>query len=191
MQVIAVQCFSSSIGQAEEVADGVEQGMGVLPRRVGGGRAEGGAGVVEELVLEPLRRVGDRSRLRLAQVGAARRRGLQLALADRRRRSRRAGGAGRRRGAGAGGPPGRRSVSRSMIDQGRVDPLLPPRRGSASAWPQVIDVVEHHLLEIADPRVEVAGDGDVEDQGQAIASGALDAGVLLVGRRSARRRRWC
>ncbi len=40
---------------------------------------------------------------------------------------------------------------------------------------QVVDVVEQDLVEVADGRVEVAGDGDVEDQGQAVASGALDA----------------
>ena len=40
--------------------DRVEQGVGVLVGRLGGGRAEGGAGVVEELVLDAGDQVGDR-----------------------------------------------------------------------------------------------------------------------------------
>ncbi len=52
--------------------------------------------------------------------------------------------------------------------QRRVDPFLPLEPVLLGLGAEVIDVIEHHLIELADPRVEVAGDGDVEDQGQAV-----------------------
>ena len=55
----------------------------------------------------------------------------------------------------------------------RVQPVL------LGLGPQVVDVVEHHLVELADPRVEVAGNRDVEDQGQPVPPRALNADVLL------------
>ena len=58
------------VAQAEEVADGVEDRVGVVVVRLGGGRADGGAGVVEELVLEPHHRVRDRLAVGVAQVAA-------------------------------------------------------------------------------------------------------------------------
>ena len=63
-----------------------------------------------------------------------------------------------------------------MIRQRRIDPLLAPAEVLLGLGAQVVDVIEHHLVEVADPGVEVAGDGDVQDQGQAIAAGALDRG---------------
>ena len=56
---------------------------------------------------------------------------------------------------------------------------------------QVVDVVEHHLVQVADPRVEVAGDGDVEDQGQPVAAGALNALTYCSSVTIGSRRRWC
>ncbi len=55
-----------------------------------------------------------------------------------------------------------------------VDPLLPLEPVLLGLGAEVVDVVEHHLVEVADPRVEVAGDGDVQDQGQPVPPGALD-----------------
>ena len=49
----------------------------------GGGRAEGGSGLVEELILEPLGHMGDGRFLRLAEVGAGVVKGQNLAPADR------------------------------------------------------------------------------------------------------------
>ena len=46
---------------------------------------------------------------------------------------------------------------------------------------EVVDVVEHHLLQLADPRVEVARDGEVEDQRQAVAAALLDPRVAVDG----------
>ncbi len=47
------------IAQAEQVADGGEDGVGMVVMRFGDGRADGGAGVVEKLVLESHGHVGD------------------------------------------------------------------------------------------------------------------------------------
>ena len=70
-QVLELEGRRSRIGQAEEVPDGVQERVRVLVGRwLGGGRAQGGAGVVEELVLKPLREVGDRGALLGGQVGA-------------------------------------------------------------------------------------------------------------------------
>ena len=44
---------------------------------------------------------------------------------------------------------------------------------------KVVHVIEGHLVEVADPGVEVARDGNVEDQRQAVAARALNADVLL------------
>ena len=62
-----------------------------------------------------------------------------------------------------------------------VDPFLPPEPVLLGLGTEVIHVVEHHLVEVADPRVEVAGDGDVQDQRQAVPAGSLDPDVLLQG----------
>ena len=68
-----------------------------------------------------------------------------------------------------------------MITRAGSTPFWRPLAVLLGLGPEVVDVVEHHLVEVADPGVEVAGDGDVEDQGQPVAPGALDAGVLVVG----------
>ena len=41
---------------------------------------------------------------------------------------------------------------------------------------EVVDVVEHHLIERADPGLEVPGHGDVQNQGQAVAAGRAGRG---------------
>ena len=54
---------------------------------------------------------------------------------------------------------------------GPFEPLAAVREVPLGLGAEVADVVEHHLLELADPGVEVAGDGDVEDQEGAVAAG--------------------
>ena len=56
------------------------------------------------------------------------------------------------------------AASRSMIDRALVEPLATVREVLLDLGAEVVDVVEHHLLQLADPRVEVARDGDVDDQ---------------------------
>ena len=63
--------------------------------------------------------------------------------------------------------------------QCRVDPFLPLEPVLLGLGPQVVDVVERDLVEVADSGVEVAGDGDVQDQGEAIPPRALDTDILL------------
>src|SRR3954464_16094658 len=58
------------VAEAEEVADGGEDGGGVGVVGLGGGRADRGAGVVEELVLEAGGHVGDGLAVGGAQGGA-------------------------------------------------------------------------------------------------------------------------
>ena len=57
------------VAQAEEVADGGEDGVGMAVMRFGDGRADGGAGVVKELILEPHRHVGNGLAVGFAEVG--------------------------------------------------------------------------------------------------------------------------
>ena len=61
--------------------------------------------------------------------------------------------------------------------QGGIDPLLPLPAVLLGLGAEVVDVVEHHLVERPDRLVEVARDGDVEDQGQAVPPGLLDPGI--------------
>src|SRR4051812_45749817 len=70
------------VAQAEEVADGVEDRMGLVVVGLVQGGADGGAGVVEELVLEPRGHVGDRLAVGLGEARAGGEEGGQLALAD-------------------------------------------------------------------------------------------------------------
>ena len=70
------------VAQAEEVANGGEDGVGMVVVRFGHGRADGGAGVVEELILEPHRHVGYGLAVGFAQVGVGGEEGGQLALAE-------------------------------------------------------------------------------------------------------------
>ena len=70
------------VTKAEEVADGGEDGMRVGVVRLGDGRADGGAGVVEELVLEAGGHVGNGLAVSRAEVGAIGKQGGELALAN-------------------------------------------------------------------------------------------------------------
>src|SRR5208337_92969 len=70
------------VTQAEEVANGGEDGVGMVVMKFGDGRADGGAGVVEELILEPHRHVGNGLAVGFAQVGVGGEEGGQLALAE-------------------------------------------------------------------------------------------------------------
>src|SRR3954447_5401615 len=73
----------SEVRQAEEVAEGVEQGVGVLLGGCGGGRAERGPGGVQELGLEPPEAVRDRLAVGRGEVRAGLEERLELALEDR------------------------------------------------------------------------------------------------------------
>ena len=67
------------VGQAEEAADDVEQGIGTGGVFGGRGRAEGTPRVVEELVAEPRHGVGDRRSLRVGQFGPGDEEAVELA----------------------------------------------------------------------------------------------------------------
>ena len=70
------------VGQAEDAAGGVEQGVGIGGVTGGDGRAEGAAGVVEELVGQVGHGLGDGSALGVGQVGSGEEEAVELA-ADR------------------------------------------------------------------------------------------------------------
>ena len=120
------------VGQAEEAADDVEQGIGTGGVFGGRGRAEGTPRVVEELVAEPRHGSRDRRPVRVAQVGAGGEEAVELATQLRPRCGRRAGGSRRRRGGGAAGmPSGRpRRLRRSSGTRGR----LSVGRGLVLTW---------------------------------------------------------
>src|SRR5271165_7333574 len=63
--------------------------------------------------------------------------------------------------------------------KGWIDVLLPPQAVLIGLGTQVVDVVEGDLIKLADPGVEIAGDGDVEDERQPVATGALNPDVLI------------
>ena len=67
------------VGQAEEAADGVEQGVRTGGVVGGRGRAEGAPRVVEELVAEPRHGPCDRRSVGVAQVGAGGEEAVELA----------------------------------------------------------------------------------------------------------------
>ena len=134
--------------------------------------------MVEELVLEPHRHVGDGLAVGFAQVGTGGEEGGQLALAEL------IGVVAKLLQQGAGGllvaQQGVAGGGLALDDQkGWIDALLPPQAVLLGLGTQVVDVVEGHLVKVADPGVEVAGDGDVEDQRQPVATGALNADVLV------------
>ena len=167
------------VAQAEEVADGGEDGVGVGVVGLGDGRADGGAGVVEELVLEAVGHVGDGFTVGGAQIGTIGEEGGQLALANL------VGVVAQLLEEGAGrflvAEQGIAGGGFSLDDQeSRIDPLLTALEVLLGLGTEIVDVVEGHLVKIADPGVEVAGDGDIQDQGQAIAAGPLDPDVLVI-----------
>src|SRR5271166_4011509 len=146
--------------------------------RFGHGRADGGAGVVEELILEPHRHVGYGLAVGFAQVGMGGEEGGQLALAEL------IGVVAKLLQQGAGGllmaHQGAAGGGLAFDDQkGWIDALLPPQAVLIGLGTQVVDVVEGDLVKVADPGVEIAGDGDVEDERQSVATGALNPDVLI------------
>ena len=158
------------VAQAEEVANGGEDGVGMVVMRLGDGRADGGAGAVEELVLEPHRHVGNGLAVGFAQVGVGGEEGGQLTLAEL------IGVVAELLQQGAGGllmaHQGAAGGGLALDDQkGWIDALLPPQTVLIGLGTQVVDVVEGDLVKVADPGVEIAGDGDVEDQRQPVAAG--------------------
>ena len=52
--------------------------------------------------------------------------------------------------------------------QGGIDSLTPSEPVLLGLGSQVVDMVEHDLIELADPGVEIARDGDIEDQSQPV-----------------------
>src|SRR5271157_2291360 len=166
------------VTQAEEVANGGEDRVGMVVMKFGDGRADGGTGVVEELILEPHCHVGNGLAVGFAQVGVRGEEGGQLALAEL------IGVVAELLQQGAGGllmaHQGAASGGLALNDQkGRIDALLPPQTVLIGLGTQVVDMVEGDLVKVADPGVEIAGDGDVEDERQPVAAGTLNADVLI------------
>jgi hypothetical protein len=147
--------------QPEQSLQSVKKRVRVLGQ-LGGGSPGGGSWVVEELVLEPLESVGDIVFLALGELGMAGQQRFLLAESD---------GIGviselaeDIAGMGPVAEVGQTDLGLSLDDrQGRVDPLLTLLAVLVGLLPEVVDVVEHDVGEIADLRVEIAGDGDVED----------------------------
>ena len=166
------------VAQAEEVADGGEKRVGVVVVRFGDGRADGGAGVVEELVLEAHGHVSDGVAVGFVQLGATGEESRQLALADL------VGVVAQLLEQEAGGllvTKRRIASGRFLFDdhQGRIDSFLTPETVLIGLGTKVVHVIEGDLVEVADPGVEVARDGNVQNQRQAVAARALNADVLV------------
>ena len=145
-----------------------------------GGRAEGAARVVEELVEEAGHGLGDGRALGVGQVGPGEEEAVELAA------DRGLGAVAELAEQGPGGPAvsqGGEACGRLALDErpGLLEPLATIREVPLDLAAEVVEVVEHHLLQLADPGVEVARDGDVDDQEWAVAARPLDAGEAVEG----------
>ena len=60
-----------------------------------------------------------------------------------------------------------------------INPFLPLEPVLLGLGSQVIDVIERDLVEIANSRVKVAGDGDIQNQRQPIPPRSLNTDILL------------
>ena len=162
------------------MADEVEDGMGmvVIVMCSSDCRANRCPGVVEELVLQSRGHVSDCLTIGFGQVGPGGEQSGKLALAN-------------LIGVVAQLLEEQPSIvlvaefcitiGRFALDdhQGGVDSFLPLESILLGLGSQVVDVIERDLVEVADSGVEVAGDGDVQDQGEPIPPRSLDADILL------------
>ena len=73
----------------------------------------------------------------------------------------------------------------------RINPFLAFLLVLFGLGPQIVNVVERDLIEVANTRVEVAGDGNIQNQGQPVSPGALHADILVERNDWFRSRRWC
>jgi hypothetical protein len=135
---------------------------------------------VQELIAEPRHRPGDHRALGVGQVGLGGEEPIQLAAEDgigvvAELAEQRPGVSPVTQGGHAGG--------RLPLDDqpGAIDLRAETLEVLLGLGAEVVDVVERHLLQPADPRVEVARDGEVEDHRQAVAPAPLDARVAVHG----------
>ena len=63
--------------------------------------------------------------------------------------------------------------------QRRVNSPLSVDSVLLSLGAQVIDVIKCDLIKVADSRIEITRDGDIQDQCKPIAPGSLDTDILL------------
>jgi hypothetical protein len=154
-----------SIAQAEKMPDGVQEAVRVLVVfvRLGNDRADGRPGMVEKLVLEPHGHVGNRSTIGLGKVGTGGKESVQLALTDL------VGMIAQLLEQKANSmlvSQGRVAGSRLAIDnrQGGIDSLTALKPILLGLSSQVIDMVEHDLIKLADPGVKIARDGNIQNQ---------------------------
>ena len=124
--------------------------------------------------------MGDRRALGVGQVGPGGEEAVELAA------DRGLGAVAELAEQGPGVPPvpqGGEAGGRLALDDraGPLELLAAVREVPLDLGTEVVDVVEHHLLELTDPGVEVARDGDVEDQEGAVAARPLDAGEAVEG----------
>ena len=146
--------------------------------RFGDGRTDRSAGMVKKLVLQPHGHVCDGLAIVGTEVRVGGKKCVQLALADlismiAKLLEQRAGGLLMAEQGIAG--------SRLALDdhQGGIESLLPPLPVLLGLGPKIVDMIERHLVEVADAGVKVAGNGNIEDESQAVSTGALNADVPL------------
>ena len=168
------------IPQAKDMAHEVKDGMGVVMvvMWLGDCRADCGPGVVEELVLQSRGHVCDRLAILFGKVGPGGEQGAELALADL---------------VGVVAQLLKEKAGIALVAQLRVavrrfalndhqcgiNPFLPLKPVLLGLGSQVVDVIERDLVEVADSRVKVAGDGDIQNQRQPIPPRSLDTDILL------------
>ena len=138
--------MSIEVSASPEVV-GEPQDGGAL---AGGGRAECGAGLMQELVAEPRHRAGDHRTLGVGQVGLGGEEPIQLAAEDgigvvAQLAEQRPGVSPVLQGGQAGG--------RLCFDDppGAIDLRVPALEVLFGLGPKVVDRVEHHPLQRADP----------------------------------------
>lgn len=163
-------------------------GIGVVVVGLGDGRAHGGSGVMQELVLKPHGHAGDGLALGLRQLGPRCEKSVEFTLANL---------------IGMDAKLLEQDARVSLMDQPRVacgrlaiddhkrglDPLATLKLILLGLGAQIVDVIENHLVKVADPRIKIARRSDVQDQRQTIPSRSLHAMIPIQGHNRLGRRR--
>jgi hypothetical protein len=157
------------ITQAENVADEVKHWVGVamVLGRFDDRRADGSPRIMQELVLQAHCHVGNRITVAVREVGPGGKENRKLTLAN------------------LIGmvtelleqQPGITLMPQLSItngdfafddEQSRINTFLPLKTVLLSLCSQVVYMIEHDLVELADPGVKIARNGNVQNQGQPI-----------------------